>query len=300
MPLPLSASTLLTALGLLAITVPPSPHSTAVLARRHDVADAELLARGADPAYRMIAAVRHGGAHQGTGTLVAPTWVITDAHVVSTREDGRTTPVPASAITVRFDGIEHRVREVVIHPDYWAARNAGAAEVFARRGVDVALLRLEGPVSDLTPAALATADPAPGTLVTFVGRGTSGDAVSVVKTPTQDGQRRAGTNRVDQVGGTVGERVIPPYLLVGDLDHPTRESFNRTGSATPTEYEALPVGGDSGGPILMMQDGRPVIAGLFVTSSIAIHDEASDGIYGSVWYGTSAASIREWVRSVIE
>ncbi|MEO0386122.1 MAG: serine protease, partial [Pseudomonadota bacterium] len=85
-----------------------------------------------------------------SGTLIAPDRVLTAAHCTLGVGDQ---PAPADALIFlagwrqdRFAG-KSRVAEVLIHPEFFAARARGAVDV----ETDLAVLRLETPLGDIAP-----------------------------------------------------------------------------------------------------------------------------------------------------
>jgi trypsin len=113
-------------------------------------APAQAIVGGKDvPAgeLRAVANIHVGGAFGCTGTLIAPTWVMTAAHcgsltgVATGGAIPSTMPVPAVAYTVYLDSVkasgegaeEHAVSQVVVAEDYGVEGGAGS---------DVALLEL--------------------------------------------------------------------------------------------------------------------------------------------------------------
>lgn len=289
---------ILLALATAFVTGATGPHAGA---RRHDRSDARYLALGRDAAFSSVGAIRTAERHLGSVVLIAPEWVLTAAHVVSTRTDGRTVPFVPESVIVSFGSAHVPVAQIVVHPDYWPSSVPESADVLARKGIDVAMLRLATPVHDVPPAVLAPLDPAARTPAVFVGFGTSGTGQSVVTAPEPAGTRRAGTNIIDQVGGHVGERRIPSFLLVADFDAPGMPELNRTGDDTPTDLEYMPVGGDSGGGVFVRSDDAWHLAGLVATGSMNINGgDERKGIYGSLAYATSVAVIRPWIERLME
>ncbi|HEU4658099.1 MAG TPA: serine protease [Capillimicrobium sp.] len=161
---------LLSAIGLLAAAAP----SSAIVGGR-DASPGE---------YPAVAEVTLGGAFGCTGTLIAPTWVLTAGHCGSLTGAAVATPIawPTPLIDVRIGSItpgagEHvPVRRALIPPEH-----------LATSGHDITLLELSRP-SIQAPAPVAgpseTALWAPGTLETIVGFGVTeegGDAPDVLQ-----------------------------------------------------------------------------------------------------------------------
>lgn len=102
------------------------PASFAII-RRHDRDDAKYLQLGA----KYPACTRVGG---GSGTLIAPQWIITAGHVAN-----NFSPFQRS---VSFNGKRYAIDAVITHPQW--KRKSGLASV------DIALLHLDKPVFGIT------------------------------------------------------------------------------------------------------------------------------------------------------
>jgi V8-like Glu-specific endopeptidase len=116
-----------------------------------------------------------GRAHAG-GTLIAPQYVLTAAHLV----DGK----DIDSLTFSVGLTSYGLHEVHIHPDY-------AHELLGTNdGNDIAILKLNRPVIDVQPAALWGSDLYTGDELTLVGFGPH---------PGDDafGTKRAGTTPID-------------------------------------------------------------------------------------------------------
>lgn len=112
----------------------------------------------------------------GEGTLIAPSWVVTAAHVAL--------DVPPRH-EVRVGGRSYRVTGKFVHPDYVRSRH------------DIALLRLHRPVRQVYPVALYREQDEVGKIVTLVGGGESGTGLTGPR--LNDGIVRAALNRIDEV-----------------------------------------------------------------------------------------------------
>lgn len=144
-------------------------------------ADAMVVRHDRDPDDFVAAAARFDavvevGPGLGDGTLIAPTWVLTAAHVArALGADGG----------VAVDGRPHAVDAVFVHPDF---RPMGPH--------DLALLRLAAPVADVQPLALYDGPEPTGRTAWLVGHGQHGVGNDPAR--TEDGQRRAVTNVIER------------------------------------------------------------------------------------------------------
>ncbi|MES2791136.1 MAG: trypsin-like serine protease [Planctomycetota bacterium] len=172
----------------------------------------------------------------GTGTLIAPTWVLTAAHSVSKGH-------PRSGDSVRFDNRTYTIQRVVIHPHYSASGLRGSGSIYA----DLALLELTEPVTGIEPTKLNIASTELQHPCTIVGFGWSG---IIAKGPPDSSDpfeavKRAGTNTISRIADD---------LIATQMN----SKPNYTG---PTQDAAIGAG-DGGGPLLIEVNGQLVIAGV--------------------------------------
>jgi hypothetical protein len=208
---------LLAALLLAGGPPPPSP-----IVIRHDRDDGAYRALGAR--FPMVGLV----VPDGEGTLVAPTWVLTAAHVARDVAHRRTRQV-------RFGTTAYEITGVYLHPDW---QDGGPH--------DLALLQLARPIAGILPADLYPDRDEAGQLVTFVGRGDTGTGQTG---PTRrDGLLRGATNRVDAADDA---------WLYFTFDAPP----------AATDLEGISGPGDSGGPALIERGERVFVAGISVWGS---------------------------------
>lgn len=246
---------------------------------RHDQPVERYYTFGATPAFASVLAVVRApdGADAGSAVLVAPRWVLTAAHITAAADGGRLL-VKVGERTVRVDS-------VVFHPRA-TARDSTT--------VDLLLLRLAEPVTDVAPAVFDAEPLALGTRIASVGYGRFARAFDA-QAPSS-GTRHAFENVLDTTGGSRRS------LVGGDLDHPTEPSFSTTGGGAPLALEGVPNGGDSGGGMFVERFGSWRLAGIVATTT---HERArleqfqKYGFYGSVGYWTRLDTERAWIAGVL-
>jgi len=158
----------------------------------------------------------------GAGTLVAPRWVLTAAHVAELSSE--------VDLQVQVGDARLPVERVVFHPK-WSGRGAH----------DVAMLQLASPVRDPAPVGLFEGRDEQGREVVFVGHGDFGNGLTGPE--TMDGVRRAATNTVV---------AVDPDWVYFVFDEPEKA----------TDLEGVSGPGDSGGPALVRHDGRLYVLGV--------------------------------------
>ena len=152
------------------------------IVRRHDRDDARYVEYGA----RCPTVTRVGGPTpdpEGTGTLIAPLWVLTAGHVgdgISVRQ-----PLPA----VEFAGRRYEIDAVHVHPCFTGAHPAH----------DLALIQLKRSVDSVVPIPIYRGRDELGRVTTLVGSGFSGTGLTGPSREGWDHQKRAATNRIERV-----------------------------------------------------------------------------------------------------
>jgi hypothetical protein len=203
----------------------------------------------------------------GMGTLIAPTWILTAAHVARNFAHGYPGNRSTGDHFVTIDGSDYRVARVVLHPDYVRRPS---------RQADIALIELAEGVANHRYAELYRESDEVGQEVIFVG---SGDFGTDQTGPTRRDRRlRAATNRVDRADS----RTL--YF-----------TFHSPDSENVTELEGISGPGDSGGGALIERDGRVYIAGV---SCCQDHD-GTEGLYGVTEIYPRVSFYAAWIDQVM-
>ena len=195
-------------------------------------------------------------AAEGACTLISPRWVATAAHVASRL---------AAGSEIAFDGEVRRVARVVVHPE-------GTAKPGVPPEVDLALVELDRPVEKIPPIEIYRGTRELAQPIVIVGYGDFGVAGGPLT--RTDGRRRAVSNVVDDAG--------PRRLFVSFTSPPDGSTHEGVGSA-----------GDSGGPALIVENGRTYLAGISSAS------KGKPGTYGLVDVYTRVSTYVRWIDRIL-
>jgi hypothetical protein len=218
---------------------------------------------------------------EGHGVLIAPTWVVTAAHAVS-----------SGLNCVEIGGATRTVSRVVIHPGYRqppqamveaALASGDWAEFFEfQTGTDdIALIELAEPVEGIVPIKLYKGS-ALGEIVRIVGRGATGTgAQGHGLQAARRVELRQGFNRIDADEGR--------WLAY-------------TFSAPPDALalEASMGSGDSGGPLLIEVGDTWQLAGLAAWKRALVEGtEIKQGKYGETSLGVRLQHYSAWIENTL-
>jgi hypothetical protein len=165
---------------------------------------------------------------------------------------------------VSFGADRYDVDEVFVHPEW---TEMGPA--------DLALLRLEKDVTGIRPIEVYAGRREVGRTAILVGHGDTRTGEGGAWNP--DGRIRGATSRV--------ERADKEWLYF-HFDRPPRA----------TELEGAPGRGDSGGPAVLLLNGKPFVAG--------VSSGGTDGEFGPATYGAEDSFVRvtsycRWIWSIM-
>lgn len=194
-----------------------------------------------------------------TATLIAPQWVVTAAHA--------THILPAN-FPVTINGQNYQVKAIVPHPLYDPENQNN----------DIALLKLNMPVSGIVPTAIYERHDEKNKHVWFAGSGYVGNGETGVTGPSKT--LNHAENIIDDVG---------PLWINFDFDKPQDNALELEGISGP---------GDSGGPAFIDTDKGLQIAG--VSSHQLNDDDTPEGMYGVGERYTRVSQYTGWIKSTLE
>lgn len=214
----------------------------------------------------------------GHGVLIAPQWVVTAAHVVQGEID-----------CVTIAGETREVVQLIIHPGYrstpqdmidraLAVKDGSEIIAFLAGNHDIALVKLARPVVDVKPVAMYRGNGELGRTVKLLGKGATGTGLTgVTPDSPQRGELRRAFNRVSVTDG----RWIAYSFDQGRGAH---------------RLEGGSGSGDSGGPMLLRDHGRWVLAGLTSWQNGNPDLSLPPSRYGQQTYGVRISHYVDWIE----
>ncbi len=203
-----------------------------------------------------------------SGTLVAPEWVLTAAHVVD----------EAKTLSFTIGGQTYQVDRKIVYPgwkgDLWS-------------GYDIGLAHLAKPVDNIKPAQLYTGSGELNQSDTVVGFGKTGTGDS--GDTKVDGLKRGAQNVISQIENK--------RLLVADFDNPLPPGAVPLGCARALPLEGLIAPGDSGGGLFITTATGTYLAGInsFVGSDFGL----PRSVYGNFSGHTRVSAFSDWIEARI-
>ena len=204
-------------------------------------------------------------------TLINEQWAITAGHCAEETPLGRMMNSGAG-YSVNLDGQDYRVEELVMHPYYNHPQQAEA--------VDLALIKLNRPVTGINPINPYQGVDEKGKIVSFIGWGFTGRGNQGVM--DNDGKMRRAQNTVMNAG----------KWLEFIFDDP------RDTNSIALPLEGAPGLGDSGGPALMDTPQGMMIVGVAL-GEIDNPLASQQGGYGSISLYERVSTHYEWMILII-
>lgn len=256
-------------LGIFAATIlhPLSIWSATI---RDDQPDSGYLSLGADPAYASVGLLVINGAINGSGTLIAPDWVLTAAHLLDAASSG----------TFTINGVAYTSTGFFRNPGWNGS---------SYNGSDIGLVHLSSSLDAIPPAMLYTGTSEFGQVGTYVGYGFTGTGLT--GWTTLDNQKRAFQNVID---GNFGN---PSIVYGSDFDNPHNPADSGFGSATPLLLEGNVAPGDSGGGVFITIGSQAYLTG--VISFDAYADGTPNSDYGDASGFGRVSAFLPWINSTI-
>ena len=274
----------LLALGVFILLV--STSTVFAVSRLHDVGDNDYLRLADD--YPSVGRFINGFS-SGSGVLVAPQWVLTASHNLMFQ----TAPV-AFEIGGEVYRIEWSKRHFARLPHPYAASF----------NYDIALVHLDTPVRNVSPAQLYVGNHELGMVATIVGYGIPGDGLQGVPIGGSQSHKRAFQNVIDAIGKFDGRRVTVDALgtlIFFDFDSPagvTKAQNWFGGSDKPLALEGMTTSGDSGGGVFVETPAGPKLVGINSGVFPGVSGGASHK-YGIISRNVRVSSFVGWIHETI-
>lgn len=220
---------------------------------------------------------------EGHGVLIFPQWVVTAAHVACIQHPEEIT----------INGLSRKVKSVFVHPGHkmlpeklikeaLASGEGSKLQAFLAMSDDIALIKLEVPITDVKPIPLYRGSNEIGRTAQLIGRGATGNGK---EGPEPHSPHRTSLRRAFNVISSVDKRWI---------------SYRFDSPKTALQLEGMSGNGDSGSPVLIKEKQEWQLAGLVAWDT----SERDIRNYHGGRYGDSGNNVRVsqyigWIESTI-
>jgi secreted trypsin-like serine protease len=237
-----------------------SSPSTNTIIIRHDVAEQKYIDFAKE--LPVTSSLVQYNSTDLAGTLIAPEWVLSAAHVAETiAEDHK----------LIVDGASVGIKTIIIHPG-WEENGRP----------DLALIKLNKAITSVSQIRLYKQKDEIGKQVIVAGIGNFGTGKTGVE--GNPGIMRAATNIVD---GSTSDS----HFLFWEFNSPESEKV--------TELEGISGPGDSSGPAIIKVDESYYIAGISAAQSTSATGGV-EGLYGVTEYYTRVSAFVDWIEQTIK
>jgi secreted trypsin-like serine protease len=273
---------------------------------RRDVPEENYLRLAAKKQFNCVGKVFKDTTFRASCVLIGNRFVLSAAHVfVESDKHPETIDMNGTKITVlnhvnerlidvgkislEFMGQRVKAKKITLHPAY--------LDSLTKHSCDIAVIELEKPVQNITPAIINRNFDELNAEVVGVGYGSSGIADNPESVKNYR-KKIAGQNVIDSIGGQ--KYLGHETMLIADFDHPTRKDCNKMGSPVPQPLEYCPSAGDSGGGLFRKNKKNWELIGVFSGTVIYFPQSRDLGYYGNTMEWTRVSAFSKWIDEQIK
>lgn len=259
---------------------------------RDDVKEDAHFKLAEEQQFKCVGRVYFADKPKSSCVLISTTHILVAAHTIYfsntlAKKGLQADRTDISSFKFNFDGTEYKAKNI-IHPPQNGQNSSD---------YDIAIVELDKPVDNITPAAINRSFDELNSRVVGVGFGDAGSITPKGFLKNEiSGRRNAGENVIDKIGGI--EFNNRPGMLYFDFDSPTNPSVSKMGSSTPLALEYCPIGGDSGGGLFIYKDKRWRLAGICHGTEGDVNNFMKNGYYGDVAAWIRVSVFANWIDEV--
>jgi hypothetical protein len=233
-----------------------------------------------------------GGSFLCSGAAISLLQILTAAHCLDLNDNGTVDVLPFEVVfNLNFGGDLTQsipASSLVIHPDFTGFNNPVIND-------DIAIVTLESELPIGVPIYDLYVDPLlPGTTLTMVGYGESGDGINGFTVNGDFSIKRVGKNNADTFNlDDEGSGINEVFFF--DFDGPTGNGFSG-GPTLGNDIETMLGPGDSGSPSFIQLAGEWFLAGV---NTFGIFTNTTPGTFGNRGGGMVVPAYADWIASQI-